>query len=101
MAVVAVPEKGDGRCHHEDEGKIGKYAQHPRCCETGPIRRFLQRPVDQKAAEAKKDLDRELAKVLAVCGHRRLRKPRQVEMMTEQDGGSGTEAHEVVAVFGA
>src|SRR4029077_1744448 len=101
MAEVAVPEKGHRRSQDEHEGKVWEYAQDPRRHEAGPTRRFLQRPVDQKAAETEKDLDREFAEVLSVSGYRRLRKPRQVEMMTEQDGRSGTEAHEIVAVLGA
>jgi hypothetical protein len=43
----------------------------------------LQRSADQEAAEAKEHFDAELSEVLAVAGHGRLRKARQVEVVAE------------------
>jgi hypothetical protein len=83
MGIVAVPEKGHCRSRNEHEGKIWKYSEEPGRDETGPTRRFLQRPADQETAETKEDFDGELAKVLAVARNRRLRTSRQVKMMAE------------------
>jgi len=95
MGIVAVLEKGHCRSRNEHEGKIWKYSEEPGRDETGPTRRFLQRPADQETAETKEDFDGELAKVLAVARNRRLRTSRQVKMMAEQNGGRGTETDEV------
>ena len=69
--------------------------------EMRPVRISLQRSENQKAAEAKENLDAELAEILAEARHLRFRQSGEIEMVAEQNEGSRAEADEVIAVFAA
>src|SRR5262245_41195129 len=101
LVVVAVPEKSRDRGHDEHEREVRKNAQESRADEACPARRILQRSTDQEAAEAEEHLDSQLAEILAVTRHQRLRQACQVEVVAEQNGRGGAEADEVVAVLRA